>query len=430
MGIWELLAVAAGILFVEFIIVRLLIRHTKDIYYGVKSKKWPSVNGSIVSSNVGIERDPSDWDNVRSIAAYQVKYQYTIGGEKFTNNVINFDSTKYNKSFYPHRQEPPILLEEVQQLFPASSKTRVYYHPTKPNLSVLKPGYSLHPVTLFILVFMTIIFCVFIFLFYKIFSTQPPTTQPPITQISSPTPTFFVRGISPKDGMQMILIPKGTFTMGGGTENDERFKHDVFIDAFWIDQTEVTIDMYTKCVESGVCTPPQGNNFISREHYFNDPSFSDYPVIQIDWFQADIYCKWAGRRLPTEAEWEKAARGFGENIFPWGEVQDCRFANYWGEDGKCVGDVVAVGSYPEGISPFSVFDMAGNAYEWVADWYDSEYYMLSPVENPQGPETGTTRVLRGGSFLHLPQMMYTFSRKDLDPSYADVFTGFRCSQSP
>jgi len=344
----------------------------------------------------------------------------------FTNDRINFNSAKYSKSFFRHIKEPPKPVEkDVQQLFPPGSNILVYYHPQKPGISVLEPGYSLGPANYFVLVFLFLFLCLFIYGINKIVITQTSATEIPL-----PSPTFALFHLSQQDGMHMTLIPKGNFMMGGGADVDGQYKHEVYLDAFWMDQTEVTVSMYAACVEAGFCTPPIRNNSFSREHYYDDPLFTNYPVIQVDWFQADAYCQWAGRRLPTEAEWEKAARGSGEYRFPWGDVQDCKYANYWRADEPCAGDPVAVMSYPGGMSPFGIYEMAGNAYEWVADWYDRDYYTISPGENPQGPETGTSRVLRGGSFLHLPQMMYTFSRNNLEPSIADVYTGFRCAQSP
>jgi len=266
--------------------------------------------------------------------------------------------------------------------------------------------------------------------FEEIPSIELSVTQDPTSEIPSPSPTTIMRKVSERDGMVLLLVLEGSFVMGGGTEIDERYKHEVFINTYWIDQTEVTIGMYAACVENGECTPPRRNDSLSREHYYDDPSLLSYPVIQVTWFQAKAYCEWVNRRLPTEAEWEKAARGVDERSFPWGEDQDCSFANYWGENEKCVGGLVAVASYPDGQSPYGAYEMAGNAYEWVADWYDSGYYTRSKGENPLGPETGKTRVVRGGSFLHLPRMMYTYSRNNFDPSIADVFTGFRCAQTP
>jgi formylglycine-generating enzyme required for sulfatase activity len=202
--------------------------------------------------------------------------------------------------------------------------------------------------------------------------------------------------------------------------------HTVFLDAFWIDQTEVTNAMYAKCVSAGACQPPGHTNSQSHKLYYGQDQFADFPVIWVNWNQAGAYCKWAGRQLPSEAQWEKAARGTDGRTYPWGEGMDCQKANLNG----CVGDTTAVGGYPAGASPYGALDMTGNVAEWVADWFSSSYYSTSPKSNPTGPASGTTKISRGGSW---DVDIYNNGRSayrtycDTNCSLSDI--GFRCAVS-
>jgi serine/threonine-protein kinase len=200
--------------------------------------------------------------------------------------------------------------------------------------------------------------------------------------------------------MPQVYIPEGSFRMGGmdvRSGPDELPAHDVTLSGYWIDQLEVTNAMYALCVQAGACTLPQDLKSQRRPEYFNNPEFKDYPVVYVTWGQAKSYCEWAGRRLPSEAEWERAARGSDWRTFPWGEEEaDGLRANF----NMLVGDTSRVGTFPLGASPFGVLDMAGNVAEWTNDFYSAAYYAsLKDALNPLGPETSATlrRVVRGGS---------------------------------
>jgi len=199
--------------------------------------------------------------------------------------------------------------------------------------------------------------------------------------------------------MPQVRIPEGTFRMGGldvHAAPDEMPAHDVTLHAFWMDQLEVTNAMYALCVQARVCDPPQSLKSQRRTNYFNAPEFKDYPVVYVTWAQASLYCEWARRRLPTEAEWERAARGDDFRTFPWGEDQpDGTLANF----NFLVKDTSRVGTYPSGASPFGVLDLAGNVAEWTRDFYDYDYYQTAETLDPAGPLTSSNfnRVVRGGS---------------------------------
>ncbi len=228
------------------------------------------------------------------------------------------------------------------------------------------------------------------------------STEIPSPPTAAATPLLENPKISSRDGMTQILIPAGAFTMGGMDvyrESDELPVHEIKMDAYWIDQVEVTNGMYDLCVKKGVCRTPKTINSDNRLEYFGNPEFQDYPVVNVAWYDANAYCLWAGRRLPTEAEWEYAARGNDKRNFPWGDEPPNQYNS---NSINLVGDTSRVGSYAEGKSPFGVLDMAGNVWEWVADRYRPDYYSKSPSENPAGPSDDEVfnqqRVIRGGSF--------------------------------
>lgn len=230
----------------------------------------------------------------------------------------------------------------------------------------------------------------------------------------------------PTDGMVMNCVPAGEFVMGsadsGGAAKDET-PHKVYLDGFWIDHTEVSNAQYQTCVQAGACLE-------ARCSYTSTPDLPDVPVACVSWVDAVAYCKWAGGRLPSEAEWEKAARGSDVRTYPWGNQEpDCSMANYARESGMCVGKAAVVGSYPSGASVYGALDMAGNVWEWVNDWYGSNYYTLLRATNPTGPATGRWRVLRGGSWAQGSDDMHSATRFYDLPTRRDLDIGFRCALS-
>jgi formylglycine-generating enzyme required for sulfatase activity len=173
-------------------------------------------------------------------------------------------------------------------------------------------------------------------------------------------------------------------------------------------------------VQAGQCNIPE-----DVSHY-NSSVYENYPVVYVSWYDAQEYCAWVGRRLPTEAEWEKAARGTDGRIYPWGNQINCNYSNYR----DCIGATRSVGSYPQGASPYGAMDMVGNVREWTADWYDANYYTVSPRENPTGPANGDYRVLRGGSCCNDDGFARGADRNWNIPGSTRVIYGFRCAASP
>ena len=232
--------------------------------------------------------------------------------------------------------------------------------------------------------------------------------------------------ISDKDGMTLLYVPAGEFTMGSNQgDSREKPEHPVYLDAFWIDQTEVTNALYAKCVKAGECQAPLSTTPRTRPSYYGNPQFDAYPVVNVAWYDAKKYCEWAGGDLPTEAQWEKAARGTDGRLYPWGNaVPDKTRLNYNQE----VGDTTQIGIYPAGASPYGALDMAGNVWEWVADWYGADYYSGSPGRNPTGPTSGDGRVLRGGSWANGALFARASNRsRDYPGNRIDV-SGFRCAR--
>jgi formylglycine-generating enzyme required for sulfatase activity len=254
----------------------------------------------------------------------------------------------------------------------------------------------------------------------------------------------FTTGSSTVNPGEMITIPAGSFRMGCDPAHNGNVScssdllpiHTVYLDEYRIDKYEVTNAQYAQCVAAGNCVAPSSNESISRTSYYNNPTYDDYPVIYVSWQDATNYCVWAGKRLPSEAEWEKAARGTNVITYPWGDASPtCSLANHSFYNGSsytnCVGDTSEVGSYPDGASPYGVMDMAGNVWEWVNDWYSSSYYSTSPASNPLGPASGSYKVLRGGGWGTTIYLLRVSSRSSDNPTIRDSHVyGFRCAASP
>jgi formylglycine-generating enzyme required for sulfatase activity len=231
-----------------------------------------------------------------------------------------------------------------------------------------------------------------------------------------------------QDGAPMVLVPAGDFIMGSSDgASDEKPVHRVYLDAFYLDRFEVTISQYAKFLQTTGRKPPDR---------WNDahPNFDwARPVIGVDWHDADAYCLWVGKRLPTEAEWEKAARGTDGRKYPWGsEEPTTSFANYDWESmrsWKGYGTLSPVGSYESGKSPYGLYDLGGNVWEWVADWYGPNTYHNKHDRNPNGPPAGLSKVTRGGSWADKAYSVRATNRRGIPPSdrYRDL--GFRCAQS-
>lgn len=263
------------------------------------------------------------------------------------------------------------------------------------------------------------------------------------------------------DGRVMVYVPGGEFIMGSDREMvlyaeelckdfrgeqatavckftafaDEQPAHIVRLDAFWIDKTEVTNAQYNRCVEEGICLAPLLNSSFTRESYYDNWAYADYPVMNIDWSMASKYCAWAGARLPTEAEWEYSARGPQSLLYPWGNTFDRSKLNYC--DVHCDGfadssfddgnpDTSAVGAYPAGASWVGALNLAGNVREWVSDHYGA--YPSTRVENPTGSASGDLKIPRGGSWYDTPDDVRSANRGGVPADYFRHNLGFRCAR--
>ena len=288
--------------------------------------------------------------------------------------------------------------------------------------------------------------------------TEVPTEPPTATPTEEPALEGCSLGdaqVRPADGMVMVCVPSGEFQMGSTEEEveaelemcnqgrgdcsrawfaDELPAHMVALDGFWMDQTEVTNGQYAQCVAAGACDPPGGNSSYAYDSYYGNSAYDDYPVVNVSWYSATAYCEWVGGRLPTEAEWEYAARGPEGNVYPWGDTFDGTRLNYcdancgfgWSDDTCDDGyaGTAPVGTYPSGASWVGALDMSGNVWEWVADWY--AHYPSEQRENPAGPVSGDRRVLRGGSW-HFARGLARGTYRDWEfpGRFADHF-GLRC----
>jgi len=279
-----------------------------------------------------------------------------------------------------------------------------------------------------------------------------PTLTPATAATFTPALAIGSTWIRPADGMEMVYVPEGNFMMGAPDDiglDSEHPQHTVNLDAFWMDQTEVTNAMVAACVQAGICKPPSSsytfytNKFVKFDwqstiegymDYYGIIEYMNYPVIYVSWYDARKYCEWAGARLPTEAEWEKAARGTDGRASPWGSVFGERFYGIIGNfsHGCCCFDCVDhptdVDSFPSGASSYGALNMVGNVWEWVNDWYSSTYYSQSPENNPTGPSSGDSRVMRGSSWFR-EGVLFSIPRAGEDPAKTSTDIGFRCARS-
>jgi formylglycine-generating enzyme required for sulfatase activity len=232
------------------------------------------------------------------------------------------------------------------------------------------------------------------------------------------------------DNMPMVAVPAGSFWMGAaknepGTIDDETPLHQVQLSNYWIDKYPVSNQQYQRCVAANKCATPREDSSWSRNEYYQNESFVDYPVVYINWFDAQTYCHWAGVKLPTEAQWAYAARGPSSAIYPWGSAPPQNNLTNWSQVFR---DTTAINQYPDGQSWVGGYAMSGNVWEWTADWYqeypDSEESLIDPM----GPESGRKKVARGGSYLDDIDGLRASIRYAIDPESDDkpIF-GFRCA---
>jgi formylglycine-generating enzyme required for sulfatase activity len=262
----------------------------------------------------------------------------------------------------------------------------------------------------------------------EVAATEVAATEVGGTEVASTLPGGLPAEIVDSFGVPMVLVPEGNFMVGNENGDiDEVPVNSIFLDSFYIDKFEVTNALYARCVNEGACRALRRIDSFTRSSYFGNPEFDNYPVVYVDWNMANAFCEWRGAKLPTEAQWEKAARGQDGRTYPWGEEIDCRRANYQGGSASCPGGTTMVGTYTTGVSPYGAHDMAGNVWEWVADWYSEIYYQSIPPANPTGPEDGQSKVLRGGSWADDAPDLRVSNRLRFAPNYINFNIGFRCA---
>ena len=263
-------------------------------------------------------------------------------------------------------------------------------------------------------------------------AAYPAMAAPPVEKEAKELPTGQKQSqeksvsTKPPEG-SMVSIPAGEFTMGSHDgDADERPAHKVQVNAFSMDVYEVTVRQYAEFLRAeGFHSPLDWKTM-------NQPTHQKYPVANVDWADAAAYCKWAGKRLPTEAEWEKAARGTDGRLYPWGNDPPTPLHANYGKTGSHNYEALApVGTFENGKSPYGIYDMAGNVWEWVSDWYDTDYYKNSPQQNPEGPSTGGFKVIRGGAWNTSARNLRSSDRYWDPPSFRSLyFPGFRCVKNP
>jgi formylglycine-generating enzyme required for sulfatase activity/serine/threonine protein kinase len=261
-----------------------------------------------------------------------------------------------------------------------------------------------------------------------------PTSFPINEEISPPSCTAMGQGWkSPADDAILVCVPIGEFVMGSENGDlNETPVHNVFLDAFWIDQNEVTNDQFKRFAqETGYLTDAEKSGSDINWQFPSGPSSSiadlgNHPVVKISWNDAQAYCAWAGRQLPTEAQWEKAARSNDQRTYPWGNTEASASLLNVDQPGDGYERTAPVGSFPLGISPYGALDMSGNVWEWVTDWYEPDYSSADSVTNPTGPDVGENHVIRGGSWFNSSPNARTTKRDFLNPLDSDDKLGFRC----
>lgn len=250
------------------------------------------------------------------------------------------------------------------------------------------------------------------------FTGNPPSMTPTSTGLPPPPAQ-----IVDNQGVTMRLVSGGNFIMGSDSGlPDEKPVETLYVDPFYIDKYEVTNALYRACVEAGSCQPPKKGNLNTRVGYFTKSDFDNYPVVNVDWNMAKTYCEWRGAQLPTEAEWEKAARGPDGRTYPWGEDISCDDANYFG----CKGGTTSVSSYEKGMSVYGVYDMAGNVYEWVSSLYMP--YPYNSIDGREDLNAAGERVVRGGSWINSDSdnEVRSSRRQRANPTISSDNIGFRC----
>jgi formylglycine-generating enzyme required for sulfatase activity len=254
--------------------------------------------------------------------------------------------------------------------------------------------------------------------------TQSQTPEPSQTPVEAftPTPTHDSLSIEITDnkGVPMALVQAGEFIMGSDTDDDEMPIHTVYLDNYYVDKFEVTNVLYKACVAVSACDKPED---VSK---YNNSQYANHPVVYVDWNMAKAYCEWRSAKLPTESQWEKAARGTDALTYPWGTSIDATFANYLNN----IKDTREVGFYQNGRSVYGVYDLAGNVWEWVADRYGADYYFTLPpiANNPLGPTIGNDRVIRGGSWNDSANTLRSSNRAGLNFTAVGPDLGFRCAK--
>jgi len=287
------------------------------------------------------------------------------------------------------------------------------------------------------------LFLVFVLLMFSISGKETTTASvnPPACDLVGQ------KWVSPVDGAELVCVPGGDFLMGASDSDaqagdDEKPQHTVYLHPFWIDRTEVTNVMYAMCMSAGVCNPKiYETSALTYIPYSIHPDYQNHPALIYLYEDADDYCRWASRHVPTEAEWEKAARGTDGREYPWGNSLDCDHANYYicnhvpeydprgprcGYSSYC--RTAPVNDYPSGASPFGVLNMSGNVWEWVSDFYSADYFAVSTGSDPTGPTTGEFHTRRGGGSTSLAaDLRVTVRASGKGEHYYDGQMGFRCA---